>query len=194
MVIVLQAGFFSLLPLKWVIFFHWDLKMWKRPKSFFLRFFYCCNGCWFLTAWKWRERGHGIAAGSAGGSFGLPTASQGCGRCHQTPPAAGLGVLTQGKNCTGSLGPTCAAVFTSSLADRNRYQLRVCLCCQVSAQSSAPEPFCLNCDSDSEHWIKEFYSMQLLSQGKKRLCALGLSYKLSITISRSIESCFQTSL
>lgn len=49
----------------------------------------------------------------------------------------------------------------------------------------------LNCDSDSEHWIKEFYSMQLLSQGKKRLCALGLSYKLSITTSRSIESCCQ---
>lgn len=139
-------------------------------------------------------RGHGIAAGSAGGSFGLPTASQGCGRCHQAPSAAGLGVLTQGKNCTGSLGPTCATVFTSSLADGNRYQFRVCLCCQVSAQSSAPEPFCLNCDSDSEHWIKEFYSMQLLSQGKKRLCALGLSYKLSITISCSIESCFQTSL
>lgn len=126
--------------------------------------------------------------------FGLPTASQGCGRCHQAPSAAGLGVPTQGKNCTGSLGPTCAAVFTSSLADGNRYQFRVCLCCQVSAQSSAPEPVCLNCDSDSEHWIKEFYSMQLQSQGKKRLCALGLSYKLSITISCSIESCFQTSL
>lgn len=44
------------------------------------------------------------------------------------------------------------------------------------------------------HWIKEFYSMQLLSQGKKRWCALGLCYKLSITISHSTKSCFQTIL
>lgn len=131
---------------------------------------------------------------SAGGWFGPPTVSQGPGRCRRAPSALGLGVPTQGKNCTGSLGPACATVFMSSVADQSRYQFRVCLCCQVSAQFSTPEPFCFNCDSDSEHWIKEFYSMQLRSQGKKRLHTLGSSYKLSITISHSTESCFQTIL
>lgn len=35
MIIVLQGGFFSLLPLKWVVFFHRDLKMWKSFEYFF---------------------------------------------------------------------------------------------------------------------------------------------------------------
>lgn len=56
------------------------------------------------------------------------------------------------------------------------------LCFQVSAQSSA--------------WPlgKSFIPCKLLSQGKKRLCAPGLSPVLSITASCSIESCFQTIL
>lgn len=173
-------------------FLHWDLKTWKSPKSSFLQFLYCCYGCWFLTACKWSERGHGVAGGSAGGQFGLSIVSQGPGRCYWAEIAAGLGVLIQGKNCIGSLVPTCTAVVVSNVAGWRRSQFKVCLCCQVSAQSSAPE--LASTVMQTEHWIKEFYSMQLLSQGKKRLCAVGLFYKLSIIISHSIKSCFQTIL
>lgn len=79
----------------------------------------CCNGCWFPTACKWREKGHGLAGGSDGGPFGLLTASQGPGRCHWAPAA---------------LDPMVLHVLLFSYW--SRCQFGVCLCCQVLAQPS----------------------------------------------------------
>lgn len=130
--------------LPWVLVPHSLQMEWERAWS-------CRRFCWWMV---WSPQ--------------LPKAVE---DVTETCFQQGLRVLTQGKNCTGLLGPTSAAVFASSMADQSRYSFKVCLCCQVSAQSS--------------DWPlgKSFILCKLLSQGKKEVvCSRPVFYVIHPSI------------
>nr|XP_047903625.1 glycogen synthase kinase-3 beta isoform X2 [Anser cygnoides] len=123
----------------------------EKPQIIFLGVpLYCVHGCWFLVAFKWRERGMVFLPAFL--SLQSPRAS---GRDAEPQVQWVLGCQPKARLALNPLGPACAAAFVASVANQSRhvrYQFRVCLCCQISAWCSASEPFCLVCyDCDSEY-------------------------------------------
>lgn len=74
------------------------------------------------------------------------------GRCHWNPFPAGL--RTQGKNCTGFIGPTSAAVFTSSTAGQSRCSFRIC----VARSQLSPVP---------DHWVGVLFCASSCLKGRR---------------------------
>lgn len=101
------------------------------------------------------RKGMVFVADSAGRWFGLPTASQGL-----EVSLKSISSRAQGAD------PRQELRWIVWSYKRGCFQSRICLCCQVSAQSSA-RPL-----------SKSFVLCKVLSQGKERLCAPGLSSML----------------